>query len=120
MTKKIVVVDDQVDMLRLIKPILSRNGYEVETDQTGAILDNLSIRLPDLIILDINLQVNDGAEICRRLKADSRTKDIPIILISAVMDLAKISKLCGAEAYLAKPFTGPQLIGKIQTILQAA
>jgi DNA-binding response OmpR family regulator len=120
MSKKIVVVDDQVDMLRLIKPMLSRKGYEVETDQTGEILVNLKNRLPDLIILDINLQVNDGVELCRKLKTDSKTKDIPVILISAVMDLKKISKECGAEDYLAKPFTGTELIDKVQALLEAA
>jgi two-component system, OmpR family, response regulator VicR len=120
MTKKIVVVDDQLDMLKLIKPMLSRKGYEVETDQTGAILDHLENQLPDLIILDINLQIMDGAEICKRLKTEVKTRNIPIILISAVMDLPKISKECGAEGYLAKPFTGNDLISKVQTLLQAA
>jgi DNA-binding response OmpR family regulator len=120
MTKKIMVVDDQLDMLILIKPLLSRKGYDVETDQTGAILEHLEYQLPDLIILDVNLQILDGAEICKRLKSESKTKNIPIILISAVMDLPKISKECGAEDYLAKPFTGNELIGKVQTLLQAA
>jgi CheY-like chemotaxis protein len=120
MNKKIIVVDDQADMLRLIKPILSRNGYDVKTDLTGGILENLDTPLPDLIILDINLQVNDGAEICKKLKTEAKTSAIPVILISSVLDLSKISKDCGAEAYLSKPFTATELIGKVQTIFQAA
>jgi DNA-binding response OmpR family regulator len=121
MNKKIMVVDDQEDMLRLIKAILSKNGFEVSTDPTGSLLDNIDPRqTPDLIILDINLKDRNGDDICRELKQDPKTKNIPVILISALMDVRKISRDCGAEDYIFKPFKSVDLINKVRMQLQAA
>jgi DNA-binding response OmpR family regulator len=120
MSKKIVVADDQDDILRMMQSILSRQGYEVETDATGNLLDEIGNEHPDLIILDINLGNRDGSDICRKLKEQEFSKHIPVILISAVMDLPKISESCGADDYLAKPFRLSDLINKVQQNLQAA
>jgi DNA-binding response OmpR family regulator len=120
MSGKIAVIDDQEDILHMIEAILVKYGYEVITDTTGAVLENAEASQFDLIILDINLGDKDGAEICAKLKAGETTRNIPIILISAKMDLVKISAECGAEDYLPKPFRIPDLIGKVRTNLQAA
>ena len=119
--QKILVVDDQEDMLFMIKSVLSKSGFEVVTNSNGNILEALSTGPhPDLIILDINLGDTDGRDICFFLKSKEETKHIPVILISAVMDLLKISGDCGAEDFLAKPFRAPQLINKVISILNAA
>lgn len=121
MHKKILVVDDQEDMLYMMKTILLKNGFEVITDSTGDVLELIREGIhPDLIILDINLGEKDGGDICYSLKSKAETKHIPIILVSAVMDLLQISGDCGAEDYLAKPFLAPQLINKVISNLKAA
>jgi two-component system, OmpR family, response regulator VicR len=121
MHKKILVVDDQQDMLYMMEKILSKSGFEVVTNSTGNVMEFLQGDFhPDLIILDINLGEKDGGEICHELKMKEATKHIPVILVSAVMDLLKISGDCGAEDYLAKPFRAPQLINKVLSNLEAA
>jgi DNA-binding response OmpR family regulator len=120
MKKTIVVTDDQEDILYSLKAILSRKGFDVITDKTGEKLEDMKGHLPDLILLDINLEKKDGEEICKKLKAQENTKRIPIILMSAKMDVGKISSDCGAEDYLAKPFGINELVQKIQKNLLAA
>ncbi len=120
MSKKIVVADDQGDILRMMQSVLTKQGYEVATDATGTLLDEIKNENPDLIILDINLGERDGSDICRRLKEQEYSKHIPVILISAIMDLAEISQTCGADDYLAKPFRLSELVNKVQQNLQAA
>ncbi len=117
---KIVVVDDQEDMVFIVKSILSNKGYEVQTDSAGTLLDHIDQVRPDLVILDINLGEWDGGEICRKLKERLTTKHIPIILMSAVPEIAKISRECGAEDYLPKPFQISDLVRKVEQNLQAA
>lgn len=96
-----------------MKIVLESKGYEVVIDANGYILDHLQDELPDLILLDINLQSLDGGDLCTRLKQKTQTKHIPVILISAIMDLKQISQFCGAEDFLIKPFEKAALLGKI-------
>ena len=107
-------------MRTLAKSILSKKGIEVISDPTGDLVSNLSQDLPDLIILDINLTDRDGGDICTKLKTDRRTRHIPVILISAIMDLGLISQFCGAEDYLIKPFTVSELEQKVMRLLPYA
>jgi CheY-like chemotaxis protein len=120
MEKKIVVIDDQPDILYVVKSILVRKGYDVATDSTDAILENMKENYPDLIILDVNLEEMDGGDICHKLKTQESTKHIPIILMSAIMDLPKISDACGADDYLNKPFQSADLLDMVKKNLQAA
>lgn len=117
---KVFVVDDQVDMRLLIYRILTRKGYEVQTDATGEITRLKVIEKADLILLDVNLENTDGRELCKELKEREATKSIPIILISAVPDLSETYHLCGAEGYLRKPFSSEDLIKKVEGLVQAA
>lgn len=115
-----MIADDQEDILYVLKAILSRHGYTVITDQTGTSLEHMDGEKPDLILLDLNLDHKDGAEICRHLKEDLQTKSIPIILMSAKMDIKNISSSCGAEDYLPKPFATRDLVFKVEKFLNAA
>jgi DNA-binding response OmpR family regulator len=119
MKKKIVVIDDQEDIRQIIETILLKQGYEVATCSNGTLLDS-TVACPDLIIIDINLEEADGREICRKFKNQYSTMNIPVILMSAIMDLPKISIDCGAEDFLSKPFRLYDLVNKVQKNLQAA
>jgi len=119
--QKILVVDDQQDMLILIKTILAKRGFSVQTDLTGVLVEHLEEdNFPDLIILDLNLGNRDGGKICQGLKSSESTKHIPVIMVSSDLNLSQISRTCGAEDCLAKPFNDKQLIYKVLSFLKAA
>jgi DNA-binding response OmpR family regulator len=108
--KKIVVVDDESDILVLVHVILSRQGYEVLSSKTVSAVDEMESFEPDLILLDINLEGSRGDELCKMLKSNERTKKIPVILMSGVRNIDEISLGCGAEGFLSKPFPTRELV----------
>jgi DNA-binding response OmpR family regulator len=106
MPERILVVDDDVDSLKLIGLMLQRNGYEVVAANSGTQAMNRAIAdRPDLIILDIMMPDMDGYEVCRRLRGDARTKGIPIIMFTAktLIDDKVAGFEAGADDYLTKP-----------------
>lgn len=104
MKKRIVVVDDQVAILEVVQMALEMVGYQVETSQTGAYLRHMQPPFPDLILLDIFLEGEDGRTICRQLKADEQTRHIPVVLLSAHANGEQTIRECNTDAFLAKPF----------------
>ena len=88
MKADIVVIDDTPDNLRLLVGILGQQGYAVRPFSEGAFgLNAVRETLPDLILLDIKMPGMNGFEVCEQLKADERTRDIPVIFISALGDI---------------------------------
>ena|SRR5579872_3351382 len=109
--KKIMVVDDEKDLLALLKGYLKRAGYDVAVTSTckeGA--DVLASFKPDLIFLDINMGSEDGRDLSRRIKSLKEHKHIPIVLISADDDCLKTFKEYDANSILKKPFQSSQLL----------
>jgi CheY-like chemotaxis protein len=105
MKKRILVVDDNQAILDVVKMALELVGYEVLTSLTSACFKHMDgCTLPDLVLLDILLSGEDGAEICQRLKSDDRTRHIPVILLSAHTGLHETAEKCGANGFLMKPF----------------
>jgi CheY-like chemotaxis protein len=102
--KRIVVVDDQAAILEVLQVALEMEGYKVETSQTGSYLQQMHPPFPDLILLDIFLEGEDGRIICQKLKSDEQTKHIPIILLSAHANDDPALRTCGTDDFLAKPF----------------
>ncbi|HRV92467.1 MAG TPA: response regulator [Anaerolineae bacterium] len=116
----ILIVDDQQDNLRLLVNILKNRTYTVRPTRNA--YQGLMIaqqEAPDLILLDIKMPEMDGYEVCRQLKADERTRDIPIIFLSALDDVD--DKLQAFEAggvdYVSKPFYEAELLARIETHL---
>lgn len=104
-TKKIFVVDDDPSILEVITIILTEKGYTVVSiSNRDQLFEELKQGLPDLIFLDLWISGSEGTEITKKLKIDSKTKDIPIIIVSALNDLEKIAKDIGADGFLEKPF----------------
>ena len=122
MPKKILVVDDEPDILHEVSFILQKKGFEVITATNGREgLDSARDNRPDLIILDLCLPVIDGIEVGSTLKGDDTTRDILIILLTASVD--KIDdKVRGAKAddYLLKPFDYRELLDKVECLLEKA
>lgn len=116
----ILVVDDLPDNLRLIRDTLSEKGYKVRSATTGAMaLRAAELPATELILLDIKLPDMDGYEVCRHLKADDRTADIPVIFLSALNDtFNKVEALkAGGVDYIAKPFQVEEVLARVETHL---
>ncbi len=119
--KKILIVDDEKEMVELEVMRFEAHGYEVCTAYDGESgIKMVHQKSPDLVILDIMLPGADGYAVCEALKKDPRTKNIPIILVSAVdqkHDPLK-AKEVGANYSFTKPYESPQLLAKIKELLQ--
>lgn len=114
MKKKILVVDDDQDILFVLKLMLEMKGYSVElSSEPGNILKKGS-QLPELLLLDIWMGNYDGREICQQIKTDPFTKNLPVILLSASRDIEQSAKNAGADDFLAKPFEQKHLLEKIE------
>jgi len=114
--KKILVVDDDPDILDALQFMLEDAGYEVATTEKGDYAENLHDTnggLPDVIILDVLLSGKDGRLICQRLKGQEETRHIPIIMISAHPNARQSVKAVGADDFVAKPFDMDELLAKI-------
>jgi DNA-binding response OmpR family regulator len=114
--KKILVVDDDPDILDALQFMLEYAGYEVKTTEKGEYAENLRDTnggLPDVIILDVLLSGKDGRLICQKLKSREETKRIPIIMISAHPNAKQSVAAVGADDFLAKPFDMDGLLTKI-------
>ncbi|MEM7554947.1 MAG: response regulator [Cyanobacteria bacterium P01_A01_bin.84] len=113
----ILVVDDTPDNLRLLSAMLAAHGYEVRKALSGKMaLTACQMMLPDVVLLDINMPQMSGYEVCRQLKADERTNDVPVIFISAlddVLDKVKAFDVGGVD-YITKPFHGTEVVLRIE------
>lgn len=110
---KILVADDDEDILDVISIILSDEGFDVSKADSPEQLSKLDYDLPDLILLDIWLSGADGREICKELKTQKHTQHIPIVLMSANKDGKQIADVVGADAFIAKPFDIAELIATV-------
>ena len=118
---RILVVDDEEDILELLSYNLSRNGFEVETVASGeAALAAVARRKPDLMVLDLMLPGVDGLEVCRQIRRHEATSDLPVLMLSARGDEADIvaGLELGADDYVAKPFSPRVLTARIKAVLR--
>lgn len=119
MNKRILICDDDKDIAEVIKIMLEQSGYQTKLLSTGkAIQKRIKEYLPGLIILDLWMPGIDGKEITKILKSSDETKNIPIIVFSALNEAEKISKEIGAEDFLNKPFEMDNLLNKVKKHLE--
>jgi two-component system, OmpR family, alkaline phosphatase synthesis response regulator PhoP len=119
--ENILIVDDEEDVLELVRFNLEKNGYKVETATSGEeAFAKARAKLPDLILLDLMLPGIDGLEVCKKLKGDTKTESIPVIMLTAKgeeIDIVTGLEL-GAEDYVTKPFSPKVLVARVRRILQ--
>ncbi|MDN3658131.1 response regulator [Ferruginibacter paludis] len=118
--KKILIVDDEPDLLQMVSIVLNFDNFETFTagskDKALAILQQV---IPDLIILDVNLSGYDGRDFCKELKSSTAFKHIPIQLYSADSQKLADFELCNADGVIGKPFEIAQLTATVKSLVTA-
>ncbi len=123
MTKKVLIVDDELNIVTALEFLLQKSGYEVMTAQNGdEALQRVESFAPDLVLLDVMMPRISGYEVCRRMRERADWKHIKIIMLSAKGREAEVSKgvSLGADLYVTKPFSNNELVGKIGELLAGA
>jgi len=118
---KILVVDDEINLIELVQTRLEANGYEVITANDGEEgLEKAKNEKPNLILLDVMMPKMDGYKACSLLKSDEQYRNIPIILFTgkAQKDFEDVGKKAGADAFMTKPFDPPELLAKIEELIK--
>lgn len=121
MKKRILVVDDEPDILELVRFNLEKEGFEVKTVQNGEeALRWVNRHAPDCIILDLMLPGMDGLEICRRIKGSEALQSIPILMLTAKAEETDmvIGLEVGADDYITKPFSPKVLVARVRAALR--
>lgn len=119
--KKILIIDDEEDILKLCKIVLEKEGFDVSTSSTAKEgVDTAAVIIPDLILLDIMMPIMDGWEVLKLLRAEKATAKIPVAMLTAKTDFKdKIMGIQeGAIDYISKPFLPQELIFRVKRIFQ--
>ncbi|MEJ5995095.1 response regulator [Pedobacter sp. Du54] len=116
MPKRILIIEDDPDILEILDIIFQDEGFEIISSSNGMSVDEVSLIHPDLVLLDVRISgfEKTGAEICAELKAYAQTSHLPVLLLSAETGLPYIAAKCGADGHIAKPFTIDTLILKVK------
>ena len=117
----VLVIDDEKDLLELVRYNLEKEGYSIRTAQDGESgLETATRELPDIVIVDLMLPGIDGLDVCRRLRADQRTARTPIIMLTAKSaETDRVVGLeMGADDYITKPFSPRELAARIKAVLR--
>ena len=120
--KKILVVDDEPHIVRLVEVNLQRAGYDVLTAMDGIeALEQVKANRPDMIVLDVMMPRMDGFTVLKHLKADPETKEIPVIMLTAKAQDADIFRgwQSGVDSYLTKPFNPMELLTFVKRIFES-
>jgi CheY-like chemotaxis protein len=116
---RILVIDDEPDVVRLILKVLSGRGHIVQVARDGATaLLRVKHEAPDVILIDSDLPKIDGAEVCRRLKTDATTRPIPIVMMtSEYIDIYDVGAEAGPDAFIVRPFVREVLANVVERAL---
>jgi two-component system, OmpR family, response regulator VicR len=118
---RVVCIEDEPDMIELMRLLLSRQGFEVVGARGGKDgLEKVEQTLPELVLLDIMMPDMDGWEVYNRLKANPKTRNIPVIVVTArAQTVEKLAALreAGVDEYITKPFGPGQLLESIERVL---
>lgn len=117
MTPKVLVVDDDPDLVAICSLILESEGYRVEAARNGCeAVDKVTANDIDIMLLDVMMPALDGLTVCKMVKRDPRTKDVPIIIMSASEVMRARGEAC-ADAVLAKPFDIDHLLNTVGNLV---
>lgn len=121
MSKRIFLIEDEPDMVKIATDLLEMEGYHVSSaEHPDEGLKKINANPPDLILLDLRLPDKDGFQVCRELKANPKTKSIPIIMVSVKSEEPDVvaGLEMGAEDFIVKPYRRRELLARVKTILR--
>ena len=121
MNQRILIIEDEPDIIEVLKYNLEKNHFSVASAASGeAGLKAAGELLPDLVLLDLMLPGIDGLEVCRRLRDDQRTRDIPVVMLTAkgTESDVVVGLTLGADDYIVKPFSTSELMARIKAVLR--
>ncbi len=116
---KVVVIDDDREVVKVTELLLKSRGYETVVVHGGAAgLELVRGQMPDVVLLDIMMPGMDGLEVCRRLKSDERTSSVPVIFVTALdaCECAETATSVGGSGFLTKPFQPTELFAMIEEL----
>ena len=121
---RILVVDDEPDIVRVIVKIMEARGHTVATAKDGVeAIERVLAEPPDVVILDLNLPRLDGYEVCKRIKGDPATAHVPVVMMTAAyvsVDDARVGSAVGADEYVVKPFLREVLVHNVERLIKPA
>ncbi len=123
MAKKILIADDEPNIVISLEFLLKREGYDVVVAHNGAeALERVRAERPDLAILDVMMPLRNGFEVCQDLRQDSEFKDLRIMMLTAKGRDTEVSKglALGADIYMTKPFSTRELLAKVKALIDRA
>lgn len=123
MTRRVLVVDDEPNIVMSLRYLMEREGFEVEVAPTGQeALGALDLRPADLVLLDVMLPDLDGFEVCRRIRANPAWRGTRIVMLTAKgREIERDKGLAlGADAYVTKPFSTRELVARVKQMLEQA
>ncbi len=118
---RILIADDNIPNCELLDAYLADENYEIDMAHDGqAALDHVAAAQPDLILLDIMMPKMSGYEVCQRLKGDQATRDIPVVMVTALNEMGDIEKAvnAGADDFLTKPVNQLELRTRVRSLLR--
>ena len=120
MAKKVLIVDDEANIVAALEYLLRRSGYDVDVAATGdEALRQIEAIAPDLVLLDVMMPQKSGYEVCRRIRERAEWRGVKIVMLSAKGREAEVSKglSLGADLYVTKPFSNAELVARIRELL---
>jgi DNA-binding response OmpR family regulator len=119
MSKRVLILDDDLDILKICAIVLQKRGFEVRTlDTSSQVVDQVKAFRPDVILMDNWIPGPGGVEATRTLKLDAATHDIPVIFFSANSNVTQLAQEAKADYFLQKPFDISELEGIVQTAMR--
>lgn len=116
--KKILIIEDDESIQEMLSLIFQKAGYEIEISADGQSIYSDTRKWPDLFLLDKNLKGFDGLEICKFLKSNEKTRNIPVIMLSATPGVESLAYNAGADHFMEKPFNSALLVTKVAQFLK--
>lgn len=121
---RILVVDDEPDIVRVVVKIMEARGHTVTTAKDGAeAIERVKADPPDVVILDLNLPKVDGYEVCKAIKTDPATRHVPVVMMTAAyvsVEDARNGSAAGADEYVVKPFLREVLVHNVERLIKPA